>query len=126
MDREKVIKGLECCTSGNRCSGNCPYDDEYDDFDDCTSELAKDAIETIKEQQAEIERLNALLKEQQAETKRLTPSGEWKRMSDLPIEIDDRFECSNCGNVVHYHDRINLYTFNDYCGRCGAYNGFRV
>lgn len=52
-------------------------------------------------------------------------TGEWKRMSDLPIEIDDRFECSNCGNVVHYHDRINLYTFNDYCGKCGSYNGFK-
>lgn len=66
-----------------------------------------------------------LLKVQQAEIKRLTLSGEWKRMSDLPIETDDRFECSICGNVVHYRDRINLYTFNNYCGRCGAYNGFK-
>ena len=67
-----------------------------------------------------------LLKSQKAEIERLTLSGEWKRMSDLPIETDDRFECSICGNVVHYHDRINLYTFNDYCGRCGAYNGFKL
>lgn len=60
-DIEKVIKGLECCTNGDLCSGNCPYDDEYDDVVDCTSELAKDAIETIKEQQAEIKRLTELI-----------------------------------------------------------------
>ena len=62
---EKVKKGLVCCTNMDRCFGKCPYDDEYDDVVDCTSELAKDTLEVIEEQQAEIERLNALLKEQQ-------------------------------------------------------------
>lgn len=80
-----------------------------------------DTVRLIKEQQAEIERLNALLKEQQPERK----TGEWKRMSDLPAEQDDRYECSSCGNVVHYKDRILLNTFNDFCGRCGSYNGFK-
>ena len=112
-DIEKVIKGLTQCTSVNtqtKCHA-CPYWGSKDGFSDCDG-MKADALELLKSQQAEIERL--------------TLSGEWKRMSDLPIETDDRFECSICGNVVHYRDRINLYTFNDYCGRCGAYNGFKL
>lgn len=115
-DREKVIKGLETCIKyiDQECPIGCLY------YETCTKYEGRVVFQPL------LRDALSLLKEQQAETKRLTPSGEWKRMSDLPIEIDDRFECSNCGNVVHYHDRINLYTFNDYCGRCGAYNGFRV
>ena len=50
------------------------------------------------------------------------PKGEWKRMSDLPEDKDDRYECSRCGNVLHYKKRIDLYTFNSWCGRCGSLN----
>jgi len=48
--------------------------------------------------------------------------GEWKRMSDLPEDKDDRYECSYCGNVIHHKSRMNLYTFNSWCGRCGSLN----
>ena len=83
--------------------------------------------ETICLNHDECEALLILLEEREERIDIMSKgkTGEWKRMSDLPIETDDRFECSICGNVVHYHDRINLYTFNDYCGRCGAYNGFK-
>lgn len=59
--------------------------------------------------------------------KDLTPvipekTGEWLRMSDLSEQEDDRYKCSYCGNVVHYRDRMNLYTFNSWCGRCGSNN----
>lgn len=47
--------------------------------------------------------------------------GEWLRMSDEPK--DDRYKCSHCGNVVHYKDKMDLYTFNKWCGRCGSDNG---
>ena len=50
------------------------------------------------------------------------PNGQWERMSEFPIEDDNRFRCSRCGNVVHHKSRINLYTFNQFCGRCGSYN----
>jgi len=46
--------------------------------------------------------------------------GEWLRMSD-ELE-DDRYKCSHCGNVVHYKDKMDLYTFNKWCGRCGSDN----
>lgn len=50
-------------------------------------------------------------------------TGHWLRMSDLSEHEDDRYRCSRCGNVVHYTDKTNLYTFNSWCGRCGSDNG---
>lgn len=50
------------------------------------------------------------------------PTGEWLRMSSLSEQEDDRYKCSHCGNVVHYKDKMNLYTFNRWCGRCGSDN----
>ena len=49
--------------------------------------------------------------------------GQWLRMSDLSENDDDRYKCSRCGNVVHHKDKMNLYTFNRWCGRCGSDNG---
>ena len=50
MDREKVIKGLECCTKWDSCS-DCPYQtpNEYD-ISECTESLHKDALELLKKQ----------------------------------------------------------------------------
>jgi len=59
-DREKVIKGLGCCSamSGDECR-RCPYSseclDEY--FPVGMSHLANDALELLKEQEQEISRL---------------------------------------------------------------------
>lgn len=50
------------------------------------------------------------------------PKGEWRRMSCLLEDEDDRYQCSRCGNVVHYRNMIDLYTFNGWCGRCGSNN----
>ena len=51
--------------------------------------------------------------------------GQWLRMSDLSEKEDDRYQCSCCGNVVHYKSKMNLYTFNSWCGRCGCDNDYR-
>ena len=55
-DREKVIKGLECCTKKpciyEDTKKECPYwemCDEY--FEDCTKALAKDALALLKAQE---------------------------------------------------------------------------
>lgn len=50
------------------------------------------------------------------------PKGEWLRLSDLSENEDDRYECSHCGNIVHHSSKMNLYTFNSFCGRCGSNN----
>lgn len=63
IDREKVIKGLKCCAGtneGKTCiyiatANDCPYEDlcgEYEDaYYKCTTALATDAIELLKEQE---------------------------------------------------------------------------
>ena len=48
--------------------------------------------------------------------------GKWLRMSDLSEQEDDRYKCSRCGNVVHHKNKMDLYTFNCWCGRCGSDN----
>lgn len=57
MTDEQIIKALECCMKGNNFGGCCPYDDEGDICEECTSKLAKDALDLIKRQQMEIEDL---------------------------------------------------------------------
>lgn len=46
-DREKVIKGLECCADS--CRNGCPY---ADIDDDCEGVLCADALSLLKEQKA--------------------------------------------------------------------------
>ena len=52
--------------------------------------------------------------------------GEWLRMSDLSEQEDDRYKCSRCGNVIHHKNKMDLYTFNSWCGRCGSDNGRHI
>ena len=54
IDREKVIKGLHCCshTDGINCI-YCPYDTSDSD---CTALLSMDVLELLKEQETVIER----------------------------------------------------------------------
>ena len=55
-----------------------------------------------------------------------TRKGKWLRMSDLSEQEDDRYKCSRCGNVIHYKNKMDLYTFNSWCGRCGSDNGEHI
>ena len=50
MDKlEKVIKGLECCTSGGACKNkDCPYI-KYQQAEWCKLKLDEDALELLKE-----------------------------------------------------------------------------
>jgi len=60
MDREKVIKGLECCNQVEEGCEVCPY---YNDFNGCMLELREDALAMLKEQEAvepEVEALNEI------------------------------------------------------------------
>ena len=57
IDREKVIKGLECCIANMH--NNCPYkstDEGIDKVTSCTTYLMKDALALLKEQKAEYEK----------------------------------------------------------------------
>ena len=50
MDREKVIKGLECCLNVGDCQKQCDY------FPDngCDKELMRDALELLKAQEPRV------------------------------------------------------------------------
>lgn len=52
IDREKVIKGLECCRNGF-CFA-CPYNDGVDGNVDCKQRWADDALELLKEQEPRV------------------------------------------------------------------------
>lgn len=100
MTREDAIATLK----DNICS-SCPYPCSTGmdscDIRECDN---RDAIKALEEQK----------------------TGHWMRMSDLSEQEDDRYKCSRCGNVVHYSDKMNLYTFNSWCGRCGSDNGRHI
>ena len=98
VDREKVIKGLECCCaiSGDDCR-KCPYGNECRDTDlpYGMPHLAADVL--------------ALLKEQEAVKPYVTGSGKtfecrlswWYACGNCnkPIDIDDKY-CRHCGRAV--------------------------
>ena len=55
VDREKVIKGLECCNEFMTCKANCPYRN-----DGCREILSRDAIALLKAQQARVMTLSGV------------------------------------------------------------------
>ena len=93
-DREKVIKGLKLCASGSMCIGrDCPYwhnvlDDAIKECD-CTTELIRDALTLLKEQEA----VEPILKRK----------GKSKMYND--------YVCPVCDNEVVYEQC--------YCSECG-------
>ena len=54
-DAEKVVKGLVCCSVPEGHCTRCPYEDSGF-VADCTSALARDALELLKEQDARIKK----------------------------------------------------------------------
>ena len=54
--REKVIKGLECCSIGLYCPDEeCPYEkDKEEKQKNCIALLARDALELLKAQEARV------------------------------------------------------------------------
>ena len=104
-DREKVIKGLECCTKKvciyKDTENECPYCElcgEYEDaFEDCTTALAKDAIALLKAQEP-------VMVEERADT--------------------DTINCPKCGQQFARVGRDkSIYLDTDeepnYCPKCG-------
>lgn len=88
-DREKIIKGLECCMSETQCH-KCPYRGECDDKGYYYSKAIDDAI--------------ALLKSE--------PSEPQRRYLRCDNKYSDLYTCSICGYMdLHYKQQ--------YCGGCG-------
>ena len=60
MTDEQIIKALELCIADENCDG-CPYDYPAE----CYIHLKRDALELIRRQQAEIDRLKSLVNDKQ-------------------------------------------------------------
>jgi hypothetical protein len=80
LNRDQIVKALECCYGGSKCS-LCPLygKDRY-----CFTELGADSLFLIKELTEENERLKA---EKEAENKELFYK--WKKLAD---ETANRYE----------------------------------
>ena len=88
MDREQVIKGLECCSdvNGKHCyEGKCPYASMSEP---CREQLAQDAIILLKEQEA----------------KKVT----WRV---------GRAHCPSCGELFPKKQDKQYIRFCNYCGQ---------
>lgn len=89
-DRDKVIKGLECCSQMvGECCRECPYADECEEGEGLlagSAHLAADAL--------------SLLKAQEQDSKKI-------------IEKGNVYECPWCGEEVFSDTNPN------YCGYCG-------
>lgn len=103
IDREKVVRGLEC--HAGLCSESCPY---YNITDYCFEELCRDTLELLKEQEAVTE---YVIDEYQPTCKACgfrpfagyIPSLEWMRERGFKF-------CPQCGKPVKWNDRYNQET----------------
>ena len=104
-EREKVVKGLECCHEGGRCgyySGGptCPYFKKNSKVGACVGRLINDAY--------------ALLKEQEEN------DSEWLEDSDPGQEYGTTWACRACGRSLHMPFIWNPYEVNwKFCPWCG-------
>ena len=94
IDREKVIKGLECCAAGNsgKCIKECPYD--FVNNANCTAGMARDALELLKNQEP-----------------------------IKPVVNQDEWVCGCCGTELERQKMISpnaiFHDLYDYCPHCG-------
>lgn len=59
-DREKVIKGLECCMSEKICASQCPYKGQCDDGGYYYSRAIEEALSLLKAQEPRVMTLEEL------------------------------------------------------------------
>ena len=91
-EREKVIKGMECCLEvSGMCWDNpaCPYNGQMYEGEGCMSLMMRDAL--------------SLLKAQEASAVHVTAEINYRKIGN----------CPNCGKPINSGDYPN------YCGQCG-------
>ena len=92
MNRNDVIKGLQCCSQGMNyadmeCS-KCPYKETNDDYD-CSNLLMADALEYINES----DEIRAFYVE---------------KLDDILAELKDRPNVVRCGECIYFDDMTEL------------------
>ena len=83
-DREKVKTGLELCQQGFDCPPDCPYLDDCNDLmKPMFIELAKDALELLKEQEEQVKQWSKEIADNQLA----------HAPNDSPMSLDEQLEC---------------------------------
>lgn len=103
-DREKVIRGLECCLSPNDHE-NCPYDGIGKTYSHCLKQLVTDALSLLKEQEEGIEP-KARTQEQEdfAEKLGIIAPAWWCGVCGFQLLQYGLKYCPNCGKKVKWND----------------------
>ena len=106
MTDNEIIKGLECCNDGWNCE-SCAFDDEDESMSECTSKLAKAALDLIKRQQERIERLkdnlDAVLKEKADHTEAI------EKFANRIVEQLEKLRQEYPYKVVGEYDTYSTY-----------------
>ena len=75
MKDKEIIHALSCCSTRNCKFGGCLFDDgNSDDVENCTTEMAKAALDLINRQQEEIEKLKDIARDALNESIKLCDS----------------------------------------------------
>lgn len=105
IDREKIIRGLECCTADG-CDG-CPYEVDDDLKGECIKRTQEDALKLI----------NDLIR--QADACHLPQSGrlngETEQVAE-PVYDGKGWSCGACGEI--YRDVLDAALYR-HCPGCG-------
>ena len=98
-DLQKVMKGLECCSSGNSCQGKCPYDEMGYEWTDCVRPLARDALALLK---AKEQKLVANITKE----KKIMLSGYCPACGEFIccMENEKTKYCESCGQAVKWDE----------------------
>lgn len=114
-EREKVIKGLECCMSEKMCHSPCPYNGECEYGGYYYSKAIEDALALLKAQDNTVctkERcpVNASAISDDCNVKTCP----WRTEAVVPRLVKNRpwFECPVCGRLLLSHK-------DHYCSGCG-------
>lgn len=105
MTDKEIIKALECLTGESIPCRDCSYSANYTHFD-CQRQVAKDALDLINCQKAEIERLKA-------------------HINEVADKVEDKMTyMSGCQNLIQtvkkiiLGDKIPTESLCDNCGLC--------
>ena len=94
-DREKVIKGLECCIESDReciCPDKCPYADAEEIEDRCETQVKLEALALLNDQTAEAEMEGG-------------GSSWWFACGECRGAIDSQDKyCRHCGRRIIWHE----------------------
>ena len=104
IDREKVIKGLECCADGDCKGQECPYHhnlpEDWNKFD-CNTELARDALKLLMAQ----DRVRPEVLIDTYVCGKCRTKLERQQLIGPNVLIDERFKyCPNCGSEVFWNE----------------------